>query len=149
MGALTLNSLFYRFPGKIRIVFRNYPLDPTCNRMLQYPVHAHACEAAQAAFCANEQGKFEQAYEALFENQASFDSERPTAWVKKTVPDGKKLDACLNSPQPGLAILRDVEEANQLGVKSTPTFYINGHKLEGALPAPVWIKVIDALLAKP
>ncbi|MGK5087328.1 vitamin K epoxide reductase family protein, partial [Bdellovibrionota bacterium FG-2] len=78
LGAHTLHSLLNRFPDRVRVVFRNYPLDPSCNRKIERPMHAAACEAARVAICAGKQGKFAPVYELLFDNQEHLAPRKPT-----------------------------------------------------------------------
>jgi protein-disulfide isomerase len=54
----------------------------------------------------------------------------------------------LAAPDTQLAIAKDIEEGNRLGVQSTPTFFINGYRVEGAYPIPAWNMMVDRLLAK-
>jgi uncharacterized membrane protein len=80
LGAFNLNAAMNGHPGKVRMVFRNFPLDSACNRTVEQAMHPLACDAAKAAVCSQKQGKFQAVYETLFENQASFqptDSGRP------------------------------------------------------------------------
>jgi protein-disulfide isomerase len=147
-GAFILNSVVQHYPKQVRVVFRNFPLDSGCNRKMDRPMHAYACEAAKTALCANQQGKFEPVYQAFFENQATFAPGRVPQLAQEAGADAARLNACIGSSDIGVAISRDVEEAVNLDVKSTPTFFINGHKMEGAEPPAVWNKIIDTLLAQ-
>jgi protein-disulfide isomerase len=143
-----LNTVLNRYPGKVRVVFRNFPLNPGCNPSITHAMHDFACDAAKAGYCASRQGKFEPAYQALFENQASFgsgDTTKPEAFVKGTGVDAGQLQACEASTEAATAISRDVEEGSHLGVQSTPTFFVNGHKMEGVVPVKVWDALISQL----
>lgn len=145
-GAQIMHSVQQRFPGQVRVVFRNFPLDSGCNRKVERSMHPYACEAARAAVCSHKQGKFEPVYEALFENQARLAPGKVTQLAQEAGTDAAALAACLSSQEASLAVSRDVEEGLRLDIQSTPTFFINGHKVEGALPPPVWARMIDELL---
>lgn len=145
MGATLLNSVMYRHAGQIRVIFRNFPLDPNCNRLVKNMVHPVACEAARVAYCAHQQGKFEDVYQAIFENQASLSPGKPAELARAAGLDPQKLDACIKSEQTQLAITKDIEEGDRLGVQSTPTFFINGRKMEGMIPIPGWSKLIEKI----
>ena len=150
IGAFNLNTVVSRYAGKIRIVFRHYPLDSTCNKSMEHSLHQYACEAAKVAWCANQQGKFQAVYEAFFEHQTEFsgsDSGRPENIAKAAGADLTAIQSCVTAGSPNMAIARDIEDGKTLGVQSTPTFFINGHKVEGAYPVPVWTAIIDRLLA--
>jgi protein-disulfide isomerase len=134
-----------RYPGKIKVVFRNFPLDMACNHNMKQPLHTVACEAARVAYCANQQGKFKEVYEDIFENQNDLKPGMPAELAKKAGLDEAKLNACVQSTETQMAIQSDIAEADRLQVQSTPTLFVNGHKVEGGLPIPVWDKLIDAM----
>jgi protein-disulfide isomerase len=147
IGAFVMNSVVAQHPGQVRVVFRNFPLDNTCNRIMERPLHLYSCDAAKHVICANQQGKFEAVYENLFENQASFGPGRIDALTQETGADMQKMAACLSTPETASAVSRDIEEGITLGINGTPTFFINGHKVEGYVPPPkVWNRMIDELL---
>ena len=59
LGAFTMNTIQNRYPDKVRLVFRNFPLNSACNPSLDHVVHEFACDTAKAAVCAERQGKFD------------------------------------------------------------------------------------------
>lgn len=146
MAALSLNSVLNRYGDQIRVEFRNFPLDQTCNAELPMTPHPMACESAKVSICAHQQGQFKDAYETLFERQSELGSKRPAELLKSLQLNSSQIETCVHSAEAAVAIAKDIEEAKQLGIRSTPTFYINGHKAEGALPPSIWNIVIDRLL---
>lgn len=148
MGAKIVNSVLNRYPNDVQVVFRNFPLDQSCNKQMDHALHPYACEAARAAICANQQGHFKDMYEQLFEHQDELGSGKPLEWAKQLGLDLAKMEGCMASPETTDAIARDVEEAATLSVSSTPTFFINGRVVKGAYPLEAWTKMIDRLLAK-
>ncbi len=150
IAAYNINSVVNRYPHKIKIIFRNFPLNQACNSNVQQTAHPIACEAARAALCAHKQGKFEETYKKLFQEQATFAPGRPLEITREIMKlsrqDPLQIQGCMDSPEVKTAIARDVEEGTVLGVQSTPTFFINGHRVEGAMPIAVWIQLIDHLL---
>lgn len=149
LGAFMMNTVLNRYPSQVRLVFRNFPLDPSCNPLMQSSLHNTACEAAKTVLCANKQGKFKPVYEELFEKQNTLVPGKPAAIAQEIGLDTAQLSACTSSQEISIAVTRDIEEAKGLGIKATPTFFINGHKLEGVYPAPVWNQIIEHLLRKP
>lgn len=145
-GAFIMNSLLNRYPGKLKIVPRHFPLDASCNRSLQSQGHSAACESAKAVLCAAEQRKFEALYEALFESQNSLAPGVPQKLAQQAGLDVAKLSQCMEAPETSSKISKDIEEALLLGIQSTPTFFINGRKVEGAYTFDVWSEVVDLLL---
>jgi len=147
-GAMLMSMLLKRYPGQIRFIFRNYPLDSECNKNIPSRMHPAGCESARLLYCAHREGKFHEAYETLFENQSKLKS---GSIAELLVPLGLSLDklqTCASSPETELAIQKDVEEASRLGSQSTPTFFINGHKMEGALPLSAWDQILEKLIKK-
>ncbi len=145
VGALTLNAVLNHYPHKIQVFFRNYPLDQSCNPKIPTTLHPAACEAAKVVLCAQKLGKFADVYPSLFEQQASFVPGFPTQLAARLLPQAD-WQACLQSPQTAELLALDLQAAESLQVKSTPTFFINGYRMEGAYPVAAWIALIDQLL---
>ncbi len=149
MAANAIHPLMKRYPDQVRFVFMNYPLDSACNPEAKHRMHPLACEAASVAVCAQEQGKFINAYEILFENQKDL-TEGKIADLISNVPGIKidQLKSCMSQPSTLAKIKSDVAFGTTLHIASTPTFFINGKKIEGGLPTSLWIEVIEKLLKK-
>lgn len=145
MGAMTLNTVLNRYPDQVKVVFRNFPLDPKCNRGVEASVHPYACEAARIAWCGYRQGKFKQVYETLFAKQASFGTVGVTKLALEAGVDEKQLTECLSASDTEMAIARDTNEGIALGIQSTPTFFVNGRKVEGVKTPAVWNQIIEHL----
>ncbi len=149
VGAMGIHPLMKRYADQVKFVFINYPLDMTCNPEVKRKMHEFACEAAAVAICATVQGKFLETYETLFENQSRF-SDGKIADLLSSVPgiDLAQLKSCIALPSTQDKIRSDVALGAQLKIEATPTFYINGKKVEGGLPTSLWIEVIERLLKK-
>ncbi|HTL10996.1 MAG TPA: thioredoxin domain-containing protein [Bdellovibrionota bacterium] len=149
MGAMAIHPLTARFPKDLRIIYRHFPLDPSCNRKVEHPMHPVSCLAARVAYCASQRGKFKEVYESFFEHQDDLPSVGPVPMAAKAsgIP-AAELEKCAASPEAQSAIARDVEDGIALGVEATPTYFINGRKVPGGLPTELWIRVIQALLKK-
>jgi protein-disulfide isomerase len=132
--------------GQVRVEFRNFPLDQACNPEMRQTPHPVACEAARVALCADKQGKFEAVYNEFFDKQASFSLGRPLELAKGMGLDGLALDTCVSAPETAQTVNRDILEAVALGIKSTPTFFVNGYRVEGAYPVSIWNMLFDRLL---
>jgi protein-disulfide isomerase len=149
LGAYSLNTVLKKYPTQVRVVFRSFPLDQACNRKIERMMHVHACDAAKAAHCAHKQGKFVPVYEKLFENQETLTASPPGIVSKLSLEagiDGGQFNACMAAPETGAAVSRDIEEGINLGIQSTPTFFINGHRVEGGKPPLIWAAIIDEIL---
>lgn len=146
----TMTEVLERHPGQVELVFRNFPLDGACNKLLAaYPAKQvkFSCEAARAVVCAHQQGKFAPVYHAIFSNQLLLSSSKIEHLAKIEGVDMDAFKACMAAPQTAQAVLDDVDQGIALDLQGTPTFYINGHKSD-ALPLAAWDALIQKLLAK-
>lgn len=126
--------------GKIRFVFRHYPL----------PFHQNAQKAAEAAECANRQGQFFPYHDLLFANMQSDGTGLDNASLKKYARDlgldTTSFNQCLDSGATAEIVKKDFEAGNKAGVSGTPTLFINGKEVIGALPFSEFEKVIEGEL---
>jgi protein-disulfide isomerase len=117
--------------GKVRFAYRDFPL----------PQHQNAKLAAQAAACANAQGRYEAFKDILFRGQTAWSSSLESV-VKKQFGEyaasaGVNLaqfTECLSSNDAATGIAADMALATQIGIVSTPSFVVNGYLFAGALP---------------
>ena len=116
-------------PGSIRVVMKDFPLSPKCNPNLTQELHPAACEAAVAVRLARLQNRGEAMEEWLYSNQKGMTpaSVKQAAKDVGQVPDfDAKYAATLEQ------VKGDIAMAKQLNVNQTPTFFINGIKVDGA-----------------
>jgi protein-disulfide isomerase/uncharacterized membrane protein len=117
----------------VRMVFRHFPLDQHCNERMTRGVHPMACMAAAAAECAGQQGKFWEYHDLLFANQSTLERESLFAHARATNLDLPAFRTCLDDPATLERVREDVRAADALGVDSTPTIFVNGRRIDGAL----------------
>ena len=122
-------------PNDVRLIFRHYPLDSACNPKITNQVHPASCAASIAAECAGEQGQFWEYAEQLFSDQKEYTRTDFTNYASKLNLDPERFHSCLDETNTKDFVRKDIEEAERIGVKATPTLIINGHFIEG-LPAP-------------
>jgi protein-disulfide isomerase len=135
----TLKQLDEKYKGKIRFVWKNYPL----------PFHQQAMPAAEAAMAADAQGKFWEMHEKLFANQQQLDRATFEKHAEAIGLNMSKFKADLDSGKFKAAVNADVQHGNSLGGgMGTPTFFINGRKLAGAMPVDSFSAIIDDELKK-
>jgi protein-disulfide isomerase len=128
---LVLKQLREGNPNDIRVIFHHYPLDSQCNPGVTQQVHPGSCAASIAAECAGDQGKFWEYADLLFANQEERTRTDLEQYAGKLSLDPKQFQACLDDVQIKDRLRKDMEEAERIGVKATPTFIINGHFIEG------------------
>jgi protein-disulfide isomerase len=117
----------------VRLVFRHFPLDQRCNEGIEHGVHPVACLAACAAVCAAQLGKFWQYHDLLFENQAGLTRENLFGFARELGFDMGRFRTCLDAPETLDRVREDVRAGSSLGIQSTPTIFINGRRIPGAL----------------
>jgi protein-disulfide isomerase len=134
----TVAEVLAKNEGKVRFVFRHFPLDR---------IHPQARGASEAAACAAEQGKFWEYHRELF---AGTDFDRPAldAAAAKVGLDAAAFKDCVDTRKTQALVQADLEAGEEAGVSGTPAFFINGIPLRGALPFEEFQKVIDDELAE-
>jgi protein-disulfide isomerase len=130
-------DLFAAYPGKIRLVFRNLPLTS---------IHPDAFSAAEAAMCAGEQDAYWEFHDRLFGGEL-LGTQVYLQYARDLGLDLTPFEACLNDRKYQAEVQADSDFALNLGVRSTPTFFINGLAIVGAQPLDVFKQVIDKELA--
>ncbi|MHB8776565.1 MAG: DsbA family protein [Anaerolineales bacterium] len=134
----TYQQLLAAYPGKIRFVYRHLPLTS---------IHPEAFPSAEASMCANEQNAFWEYHDKIFENQDKLGRELYPQIAGDLKLDTTAFESCLNAGKYKDLIQQDSDFALNLGVQSTPTFFINGLALVGAQPLSAFTQVIDKELA--
>ena len=134
--------------GKVKLVYRDLPL----------AFHSNAKPASIAAECADEQGKFWEYHDVLFENQASWQGLGPDArntefstYASDMGLNLASFDSCVNSVKTASEVTADSLDAAKYGATGTPTFFIGNEKdgfikLIGAQPYASFQKAIDSQL---
>lgn len=129
--------LLAAYPGKIKLVYRNLPLTS---------IHPDAFPAAEAAMCAGDQNAYWQYHDKLFTGE-SLGTEVYKQYAQDLGLDLTAFEDCITNHKFQKAIEDDSNFALNLGVRSTPTFFINGLAIVGAQPLDVFKQVIDKELA--
>lgn len=129
--------------GKVRFVYRHFAF-----------IGEESVWAAQAAECAANQGRFWTYHDKVFANQAgenrgAFSRDRLKGFARSLELDQAKFNRCLDNNETLDRVQRDKAEAQRLQIRSTPSFFVNGLPIVGALPFEEFKAVIDRQLAKP
>jgi len=122
---------------KIKFVYRHYPL----------PNHPNARPAAEAAACAEVQGKFWEYHDILFANSSKLSDADLKAHAKTVGLDTGKFNTCFDNKQQKPGIDADIKDGESVGVTGTPAFFVNGRSIEGAQPFDAFKRVIDEELS--
>ncbi len=121
-----VNAIIEKYGRQIRFDFRHFPIRS---------IHQYAIVAAEAAECAADQGKFWEFEELAYEKQPELNKNAPTAWAKSLGLDMDLFKRCTRSHIKKNEIMADYDEAQKRGVRGTPTFFVNGKKVESTMAA--------------
>lgn len=131
--------------GKVKFVYRDFPLS----------FHQGAAPAAEGAECAEEQGKFWELHDTIFEEQEKqgsgtiqFTADDVKKWAAKIGLNTSKFNQCLDSGKYKAEVEKDIADGTTAGATGTPALFINGRLVVGAQPFAAFKVVIDEELKK-
>ena len=127
------------YDGRVRLVYKDFPL----------PSHSLAMPAHEAARCAGDQGRYWAYHDVLFERQPRFERDDLVDYAVNLNLDRERFERCLDGRRFREAVEADFAEGRELGVRSTPTFLVNGKPLVGAQPIDRFRAAIDDALRAP
>jgi len=138
-AADTVHQIHKKYGNKVAVAFKQFPL----------PMHKDAKPASEAALCINEQStdKFWKYHDLLFKEQDKMDAASLEAHAKAVGADLAKFKACFEGKKYAQAVEADMAYGEKVGVRSTPTFFVNGQIINGAVPIEQFAEVIDEELA--
>lgn len=122
--------------GKVKLVYRDFPLS----------FHPNAQKAAEAGECADDQGKFWEMHDKIFENQQAIGIADLKSYAASLGLDTSEFNSCLDSGKHVKEIQKDISDGSKYGASGTPTFFINGIKLVGAQPFSAFQQIIESEL---
>ncbi|NKQ35888.1 MAG: thioredoxin domain-containing protein [Chloroflexi bacterium] len=134
-----LDTLLERYDGQVSIAYRHFPLSRGETSLL----------AAEAAECAGEQNAFWEMHDLLFENQNSLSSQI-TLYVQmanKLRLNEEDFKACISKHRYRDKILNDLSFGREIGIRGTPSFYVNGYPVIGYATIDRFSQLIDKPLA--
>lgn len=134
----TLNEVMRKYDGKVRWVYRDFPL---------MEIHPEALPAAVAANCAGEQGKYFEMHSQLFENLRTLSSETYTKLAQGLSLDMGKFSECQQDPAQRQEVLADMQRGQELGVQGTPAYFVNGRRISGGVDVAELSRLIEEELA--
>ena len=126
------------FPGKVRLVFKDFPLS----------FHAGAEPAAMAARCAGEHGRYWEYHDLLFVAQPAFARSDLVLYAHRLGLSREAFAACLDAGRYRAAVRKDVQQGRAAGVTGTPTFFVNGRRHHGAYDVPTLAAAVRAAGAR-
>lgn len=156
--APNLDQILTNYPGKVSVMYRNFPLDTSCNSFMQTQVHPLACNAAEAFQCAVNQSAVLgwRMHDVMFDESRNAAQERRTPnlqvadlknMAQKAGADTAKFNDCLDNARQDALIQQDIVEGyTNRGVQSTPTFFVNGDQYTGLKSYTELKNIVDKAL---
>lgn len=132
------SELIKKYQGKVRLVHKDLPLTE---------LHPEARQAAEAARCAGDQGKFWEYHDKLYERSPKASANDLQVYAKEIGLNTESFANCYASGKHRAAVQKDLSEGAALGLTGTPAFFINGRELIGAQPLEAFTAIIDDELA--
>ena len=125
------------YQEEVKFIFRDLPLvDPSTTVTL----------SAQAAECADDQGKFLEMFDSLFLNRDIQDYDGVLSIAEQIGLEKKKFEDCIETSKYAKEVTEDLRDAIYLGVEGTPTFFLNGLKFQGAVSYEGFKLLIDSAM---
>ncbi len=129
----TLRKAMLAYPDKFHFVFKDFPLND---------IHPNATRAALALSCANKQNRFWQMHDKVFGSQDKLSATDLQAYANQIGLNVNAFQLCLIDPTTKKEVATDTTVGTEAGVAGTPTFFINGNKVEGAIPSDLFEKLL-------
>jgi len=117
-----VEEIFKGFEGSIKFEYRQFPLTQ---------IHNFAEKAAEASFCAQDSGKFWEYHNLLFAANGKLDNDSLVKMAKAAGIDEAKFNACIYSGKKEIRVKEDIALGNSKAVTGTPSFFVNGEKVQG------------------
>lgn len=136
-SSFILRELATVYADNIYYIYRDFPLTD---------LHAMAQKAAEAGECAQDQGKFWEYHDKMYQNQTSLNEESLVAFAQSLNMNVTEFESCLDSGRYAEEVLDDYEAGLASGVRGTPTFFINGNRIAGSIPRDILEAIIQSIL---
>ena len=130
----TIREISLKYKNDIKFIWRDYPV-----------ISDYSATLALAARCAGEQKLFWPMHDKLFQNQGVSAADQLIALANQVGADPAKFKDCLDRQRYLPQIQKDLTDGQAFGIAGTPTYFINGYKLEGDVPLEIFIKIIEQL----
>lgn len=129
VAAFNIVPYLNEFKNDVKFVFVNYPLDNSCNKYMQGPMHQNACLAARAGICATGKGKFWEYHADVFKNQNKISREMLLGLGDKYGLEKGWMDTCIDSPETVKHLEAEIELAHHIYLNATPSIFLNRRNL--------------------
>lgn len=145
-AAFSLHTVLKPLKDKVFFVFKNFPLDSTCNPAVPYQIHAHACKLAKLSICGQLTGKFWDVHDTLFLKLDEDDMKKGYDHISssmKGILSDTEMQTCLQDPKVASLLAEDVKLGQSLNVRGTPYILINGKQITIPITIENLRRIID------
>ncbi len=135
-GAETMHQIAKKYGSKVTVAFKHYPL----------PFHERAGPASEMSMCVKKvagEKEFWKFHDLAFKAQDKLDNDNLVKFAKESGANEAKVKECYDKGEFKDFVAKDMEYGNKIGVRSTPTFFVNGQMVAGALPIEQFSEMID------
>lgn len=132
-----LRFVMGKYQDQVKFVYRHFPVAT---------IHPKAAQAAAASECARDQGKFWEYHDILYQNPNTLEIEDLKKYAQVLELDTVQFAQCLDGGEKQEKVRKDVEDGLQAGVTGTPTFYVNGFRIQGYLSVEAWEEIFERIL---
>lgn len=133
----TVRRIMAKHGDKVKLLYRDFPIAS---------IHPSAFQAAVAAECAREQGKFWPYHDKLFANSPALGYADLIRYGDELGMDRRQFEKCVADNRYKAKVEADLNTAKLLQLQGTPTFFFNGQKVEGAIPEDIFERLVDNML---
>jgi protein-disulfide isomerase len=134
-----LKAVLEQYPAQVKLIFKQFPLD----------IHSQAALAAAGALAAHKQGKFWPMHDALFAHRTDLSRASILASASTVGLDIKRFESDLDSSEIRQAVTRDMEDGDRIGVRGTPSLFIDGQHYNGPIKLEALKPLLEAELKHP
>lgn len=137
-GRDVMDEMLKAYPNDVKVTFKHFPLG----------FHKEAEPAARASWAAQQQGKFWEYHDILFNNQDKLGADFYLATARQLKLDENKFKTDMNSEAAAKQVKEDNEVGAKNGIQGTPGFFVNGVAVKGAYPSAHFKQIVDRWLNK-
>lgn len=127
-----VEAIAKKYAASVKVIYRDFPIEE---------LHPGATLAAQAGECAADQDKFWPFHNSLY-RQTDISTDSLTKAAQSANLDLNRWQKCLQSGSKATEVEADLEAGAAAGVQGTPTFFLNGVKIEGEIPYEIFDQVV-------
>lgn len=134
--SFVIRELAAKYAERVLYIYRDFPLDD---------LHPEARLAAEASQCAGELGNFWAYHDKLYQNQSQLGRDYLIRYAREVGLNETEFSTCIDSGRYRAEVQQDIDDGVAAGVRGTPTFFLNGRRVEGAIPRDTLEKIFKAV----